>query len=67
MNKPVYLGLSILEINKIVIYVFWYNYVNGHELCYMDIDSFLVNIKQKTFTFALQRMVKQDLILQIMN
>ena len=25
MNKPVYLGLSILEISKIVIYEFWYD------------------------------------------
>ena len=24
INKPVYLGLSILEINKVVMYVFWY-------------------------------------------
>ena len=27
MNKPVYLGLSILEFSKIVVYDFWYNYV----------------------------------------
>ena len=27
MNKPVYLGLSILEISKIVMYEFWYDYV----------------------------------------
>ena len=27
MNKPVYLGVSILEISKIVIYEFWYDYV----------------------------------------
>ena len=27
MNKPVYLGLSILELNKILIYEFWYDYV----------------------------------------
>ena len=26
MNKPVYLGLSILEISKIVVYEFWYDY-----------------------------------------
>ena len=27
MNKPVYLGLSILELNKIVMREFWYDYV----------------------------------------
>ena len=27
MNKPVYLGLSILELSEILIYEFWYNYV----------------------------------------
>ena len=24
MNKPVYLGLSVLELNKIVVYEFWF-------------------------------------------
>ena len=27
MNKHVYLGLSILEVSKIVIFEFWYDYV----------------------------------------
>ena len=27
MNKPVYLGLSILELNKTLMYQFWYDYV----------------------------------------
>ena len=26
MNKPVYLGLSILELSKILMYNIWYNY-----------------------------------------
>ena len=27
INKPFYLGLSILELSKIVMYEFWYDYV----------------------------------------
>ena len=27
MNKPVYLGLSILEISKTLMYEFWYDYM----------------------------------------
>ena len=27
LNKPIYLGLSILDMNKIVMYEFWYDYV----------------------------------------
>ena len=50
MNKPVYLGLSILELSKILIYEFWYDYVEPNygekaKLCYMDTDSFIVYIK----------------------
>ena len=41
MNKSVYLGLSVLELSKILMYEFWYNYVKlkyGEKvkLCYMD-------------------------------
>ena len=50
MNKPVYLGLSILVLSKILMYEFWYEYVKPKygekaKLCYMDIDSFIVYIK----------------------
>ena len=27
MNKPFYLGLSILDLSKAVMYEFWYDYV----------------------------------------
>ena len=50
MNKPIYLGLSILEISKILMYEFWYDYMkpkynDNVRLCYMDTDSFVMNIK----------------------
>ena len=50
MNKPVYLGLSILALSKILMYEFWYDYVKPKydekaKLCYMDTDSFIVYIK----------------------
>ena len=54
MNKPIYLGLSILEISKILMYEFWYDYMkpkydNNVKLCYMDTDSFIMNIKTNDF------------------
>ena len=54
MNKPIYLGLSILDISKITMYEFWYDYVkikyqDKARLCYIDMDSFVVNIKTKDF------------------
>ena len=54
MNKPIYLGLSILIISKILMFEFWYDYMkpkygNDVKLCYMDTDSFVMNIKTNDF------------------
>ena len=54
MNKPIYLGLSILEISKIIMYEFWYDYMKKKygdmvKLCYMDTDSLIMSIKTKEF------------------
>ena len=54
MNKAVYLCLSILEISKTLMYEFWYNYIrpkyqDNAKLCYMDTDSFIINIKTEDF------------------
>ena len=54
MNKPVYLGLSILEISKTLMYEFWYDYmkpkyVDNVKICYMDTDSFIMHIKTEDF------------------
>ena len=52
MNNPVYLGLSILEISKTLMYEFWYDYMkpdywDNVKLCYMDTDSFIIHTKKK--------------------
>ena len=68
MNKPVYLGFSILELSKILMYEFWYDYVKPKygrkaKLYFIDTDSLIAYILQK----ILQKMLKQDLKLQVMN
>ena len=54
MNKPLYLGLSILEISKTLMYEFWHYYMkpkydDNVKLCYMDTDSFIMHIKTEDF------------------
>ena len=54
MNKPIYLGLSILEISKLLMYEFWYDYMkpkygDNIKLCYVDTDNFIMNIKTEDF------------------
>ena len=51
MNKPVYLGMSILDISK-TMYEFWYlkpKYNDKTKLCYMDSDNFVINIFTEDF------------------
>ena len=54
MTKPLYLGMSILDISKILMYEFWYNYIipkygDRAKLCYTDTDSFIIYIKTEDF------------------
>ena len=54
INRPVYLGLSILDISKILMYEFWYDYIkpkyqNNVTLCYMETDIFIIHIKTEGF------------------
>ena len=72
MNKPVYLGLSILEISKSSMYEFWYDYIktkyqNNAKLCYIDTDSFIINIKTEDFHEDIANLLQKDLIHQIMK
>ena len=50
MNKPLYLGVSILDISKTLMYEFWYNYIKTKcqdkaKLCYKDTESFIIHTK----------------------
>ena len=70
MNKLVYLRLSILELSKIPMHKFWYHYVKlkygeKAKFCYIDVS--LYTQKQIIFIKALQKILKLDLILQIMS
>ena len=55
LNKPIYLGLSILDISKILMYeTKTYDYMkpkynDNIKLCYMGTDSLVMNIKTENF------------------
>ena len=54
MNKPVYLGQAILDLSKIIMYEFHYDYIipkygKNVKLCYMDTDSYVYNMKTEDF------------------
>ena len=54
MKKPVYLGQAILDLSKLVMYEFHYDYMvpkygSKVKLCYMDTDSFVYHIKTHDF------------------
>ena len=54
-NKPVHLGQAILDLSKIVMYEFHYDYMvpkyslEKLKLCYMDTDSLVYDIKTEDF------------------
>ena len=54
MIKPLYLGMSILDISKTLMCEFLYDYIKPKygdraKLCYMGTDSFVIYIKTKDF------------------
>ena len=54
MTMPMYLGLSILDISKTIMYEFWFDYIkpmygDKAQLCYTDTDSFAIYIKTQYF------------------
>ena len=53
-NKPVYLGMSILDISKTLMYKFRYDYIkpkydDRSKLCYTDTDSFIIHVITEDF------------------
>ena len=55
MKKPAYLGQAILDLSKILMYEFHYDYMKPKydgeklKLCYMDTDSLVYEIKTEDF------------------
>lgn len=60
-NKPIYVGMSILDISKCLMYDFHYNYfknlsnVNSLKLLYMDTDSLLYFVECEDFYSIIRR------------
>ena len=54
MNKPLHIGMTILDISKTLMYKFWYDYIKPKygdraKLCYTDTDSFIIHIFTEDF------------------
>ena len=54
MNKPVYVGMSVLDISKTLMYKFWCDfikpkYLDRTKLCYTDTDIFITHIITEDF------------------
>ena len=67
MTKPLYLGMSILDISKILMCEFWYDYINPKygdraKLYYTDTDSFAIYIKTGDFLKIFLMMLRDGTI-----
>lgn len=54
MNKPIIVGMCVLDISKITMYKFLYDYLkpkygNNVEVAYTDTDSFVISVKTNDF------------------
>ena len=72
MNVPIYIGFTILEVSKTVMWEFFYDYLKpkyGDEakLCYNDTDSFILHIKTKDFHEDINNDVEEWLIIRLID
>ena len=52
LNKPIYVGYTVLELSKWLMYDFRYNFIKKHfdvELLFTDTDSLSYEVKSKIF------------------
>ena len=54
MYEPIYLGLSILHLSETLMHEFCCDYIKpkygeNAKFCYVDTDSFMINIKTENF------------------
>lgn len=65
-NKPLYVGMSILDLSKILMYRFHYDYIKTldkeflSKLCYMDTDSFIYSFSPKIEELSIYDILKRD-------
>ena len=72
MNKPIYLGFSVLEISKTLMYEFRYDYIKPkydkkQNSVIQILTALLFILKPKIFIKILQVMLIKDSTHQIMN
>ena len=54
ITKPIYLGMSILDTSKTLMYEFWHDYIKPKygdkaKVCYTDTDNFVIHIVTEDF------------------
>ena len=53
LNKPIYVGCTVLELSKLVMYKFYYNFLKkkfeSFNLLYMDTDRFIIEVIGENF------------------
>ena len=71
-NKPLCLTVSTLDMSKIAMYEYWYDYIKTKyddkgKLCYTDKDSFIIHIKLEDIHPDISVDVEKKLIHQTMK